>query len=171
MIGLLFLAKHMMLNYLGFCTKTGEKVGAERLIDYFIRTILSEETIFEVYESVPKVGGPLNPNPNFGNRYLATINIDADSVIRYKDEEEFRKINVDCCRFALTGYYGQVYLGPSLIERTLFGHGKGYVHITYRVRYKGIDGVVRTGWQAHSARFNNCGDQTDLIRKNSLPPF
>lgn len=73
--------------------------------------------------------------------------------IFYKDIEEFKRINKDCCEMKSVGKEG--YLAPFTFR--IWGSVSGFAHIKYLVRYKDSDGrVIETPYETYPA-VSNCG--------------
>jgi hypothetical protein len=152
-----FLLQHMTFNYLGYCTHNLEKVDENLLIDELIYGVANGGRPSILYRNVPKTGDEFHYTFDAGRNSPGAFKIDPRTIVPYRDSAQLRELNPDCCSFTSTGLYGEVNWEPSLLERLFFGFGKGYANVKYLVRYREIDGAIKTGWQAHSVRYDNCG--------------
>jgi hypothetical protein len=160
-IGTLLVAEHMRLNYLGYCTETGQKVDDYPLIDELIfRKVIGAKPA-TLYTKLPKFGEQIAYDWSGG--HPGAFKINREMILQYKNINELKAINVDCCSFTSTGLYGDTFWGPTLFERLILGYGKGYANVKYLVRYQDVAGTIKTGWQAESGRFDNCGRPNYIV--------
>lgn len=160
-----------VLNYNGYCFEQSRYLPDEEQIRPLVENILSGyPKITYAYDELPKVGYEVVENKSrcCGQGDMSRFDksrggaaIDAEQLILYRDMDEFRAINPDCCSFTRNGLYGE--LGRTEFWDKITGYSAGFVNVKYRVRYRDAAGKVQTKFSAFSGNHTNCGIAADPL--------
>lgn len=123
------------LNYSGFCVKKARFVSDEEKIEMAINEII-------LYSQ----GDLIVPKQADGATVLKAIS--------YKDVEDFKKINKDCCEITIRASEGD---SPPVLCKIL-GSFSSYAHIKYITRHVHKNGVVEVYRVNAYFHMSNCGE-------------
>jgi hypothetical protein len=136
-----------MLLYNGFGVCAKPRDGG--IPHYKIGFLSDEEAIDAAINEAIKMPVHVSETPTGGYAQFAPKN-----QIRYRDKEEFRRLNPDCCKIVphdrssmMLSWWHEV-----------FGRAAKSVRVTYSVRYIDEDGKRSQGTAVMQAIISNCGN-------------
>jgi hypothetical protein len=122
------------LNYSGFCVKKIRFVSDEEKVEMAINEII-----------LRLQGDLIVPKQADGTRILKSI--------RYKDIEDFKAVNKDCCELTMRASEGD---SPAVLCK-ITGSFSSYAHIKYIRRHLDVDGKVIVHPVNAYLHMSNCG--------------
>jgi len=134
------------MNYMGFCWHEGGVLDPQRKIDVAIQRVL------DYYPPVLEMFRATGPGTGVVSYRLP------QQPITYRDVEEFKRMNIDCCSLVIRGREGWT---PSLLQR-ITGRVSVLVKVRYQVRQKGQDGAVLSAPYETLVPVSNCGVAQNL---------
>jgi hypothetical protein len=157
LVPIAYLAGVAGLNYSGYCFDQSRYLSDTERVRAGIDAVLSHyQAIRFVPEEMPSVGKPAPSNQkNFRASDAKGTEITQDQLVLYRDAEEFKAINPDCCNFGRQDLYGEV--GDTEFWWKITGFSAGFFNARYQIRYRDSTGQVHSRWTGSTFHYANCG--------------
>lgn len=153
------------LNYSGYCFEQSRYLTDEERLRSAIEGVLSNyPNITYAYDELPKPGfevvkdqsrccgeGDMSRHDKSKGGHA----INPDSLVLYRDAQQFLDMNPACCSFDREGLYGEV--GSTGMWPKISGYSAGFTNVKFRVRYRDAQGRIQTKFSAESFNLTNCG--------------